>query len=344
MHTWSRRAAGLVVTGVGIAFIVTVIVNSLFTVGPAFESVSDGFRPVMQPAPIGALKNDLAGLSAVSTEFGTKAVPVFSEALGMDPAEFQAFMAEKYPAVATGIQQLPAIVTQFTGVVGTLEAEQGRFARADAIPATSLPATTVPWGLLVAGIVFLALGLVLIVRPVRLWAALAAVLGAALFVAALGLSLTGKATAADTMNDNLKPVYTAQMLTGASEALTVVDAMGQEMQSTMLPELGQQLGMDQAQLQSFFQENLPAMAGGMAAMPQSLSRFDNLLKTFDGHLADYDTIQSVRFVPIVWTMIVGGIVVLIAGLFGLLAVRTREVETVAQPVLEPAGERVLITS
>src|SRR6266542_7136012 len=134
MHTWQRRTAGGLVAAVGAAFIVTVIVGSLFSVSPAFERMSDGFRPIMQPAPITQLQNDLKGLNAVSTEFGTKAVPMLAQAFKMTPDRYTAYMGGQYPAVATGMQQLPAIVTQFKGVVGTLDAEQGRFAKADAIP------------------------------------------------------------------------------------------------------------------------------------------------------------------------------------------------------------------
>src|SRR5207302_8792698 len=96
---------------------------------------------------------------------------------------------------------------QFGGVVGTLAAEQGRFASADAIPTTSLPATTVPWGLLVAGIVLLGLGIVVAIRPGRVLALVAVALGALLVVVPLSLSLPHKASAADTMNAHLKPVY-----------------------------------------------------------------------------------------------------------------------------------------
>ena len=332
MHTWQRKTAGALVAAVGVSFIVVVIVNHLFSVGPAFERMSGGFRPIMKPAPIAQLQNDLKGMSAVSTEFTTKGVPMFSEALKMDPAQFQSFMAQQYPAVATGMTQLPAIVTQFQGVVGTLEAEQGRFAKADAIPASNLPATTVPWGLLAAGIVLLGLGIMVIVRPGRYGAWVAVGFGALLVVASLGLTLPTKASAADTMNKHLQPVYTAQMLTGAKGALATVAAMGDEMQGKMLPGLGTQLGMDQTQLQAFLGQNLPATAAAIQTMPQALGRFQAVLTAFDKHLADYNTLKPVSFVPIVWTMIVGGIVALLAGAWALVA--ARKVEAVEVPVPE----------
>lgn len=334
MPTWQRKTAGTLVAVVGIAFIGSVIVNQLFSVGPAFESMSDGFRPAMQPAAIAALTNDLAGLRAVSDEFGSKAVPTFSAAMQMTPEQFTSFMQQTYPDVAAGIAALPGIATNFRGVVGTLANERDRFARADAIPTSSLPATTIPWGLLVAGIVLLGLGVWIFVRPVRGVAIAAAIVGALLVAVPLVLSLPGKASAADTMNEHLKPVYTAQMLTGAKGALGTVGAMGSQMQE-MLPALGQQLGMDETQLNAFLGESLPAMAQGMQAMPAAMGRFTSMVQTFRAHLTDYDTIKDVAFVPIVWTMIVGGILALLAGLWGALATRRPARVSVEDPAKTP---------
>ena len=121
MQEWHRILAGLVVAAVGATFIVAVIVARLFSVGPAFERMSDGFRPIMKPAPIATLQQDLKGLPAVSNEFQEKGVPMFSQSLRMTPAQLNAFMQQQFPAVATRMQQLPGIATNFQGVVG----EQG---------------------------------------------------------------------------------------------------------------------------------------------------------------------------------------------------------------------------
>ncbi|HEX9124665.1 MAG TPA: hypothetical protein VF984_15120 [Actinomycetota bacterium] len=321
MLSVQRRTAGVVVALVGAVFVLSAVVNHLFAVGPAFERLTDGFRPAMQAEPITTLNSDLAGLQAVTEEFGTTAVPMLSTALQMTPEEFTAFMGEQFPDVATGIQQLPAIVTNFQGVVGTLEAEQQRFASADAIPTTSLPATTVPWGLLIAGIVLILIGIAIATVPGRIAPVAAIAVGALLVAAPLALSLPRKAADADTMNAHLKPVYTAEMLTGAKASLATVGAMGTQMQEQMLPALGTQLGMDQAALQTFLQENLPAMGAGMQAMPDAMGRFTATVQLFEAHLGDYDTMKDVTLEPIVWTIVAGGAVALIAGLWALVAGR-----------------------
>ncbi len=321
MVSAQRRIAGVLVALVGVVFLGSVIVNDLFSVGPAFERLSDGFRPIMRSETLDALEQDLAGLQAASEEFASTGASTISQALGMTPEEYTAFMGQQFPEVATGIEQLPAVVESFQGVVATLRAEQERFEKADAIPTSSLPATTVPWALTIAGIVFVVIGALIALRPGRALPITAVVVGAALVVVPFALSLPDKASAADQLNENLQPIYTAELVEGANQGLATVGAMGTQMQEEMVPALGQQLGMDEAALQAFFGENLPAMGAGLEAMPQAIQRFTDVVAAFEAHLEDFDTIKSVSFTPIVWTMIGGGLVALLAGAWALLASR-----------------------
>lgn len=338
MGTWQRKTAGALVALVGVALLGSILVNDLFSVGPAFERLSDGFRPVMTEQVVSTLGQDLQGLQAVSDEFQTAGIPMMSDALGMTAKEFAGFMGDRFPEVATGVGQLPTIVESFTGVVGTLEGELDRFASADAIPTTSLPATTIPWGMLVAGVVLVGLGIIISVTQGRVAPIIAAIVGGLLVVVPLALSLPSKAAAADQMNRNLKPVYTHELITGAQQGLAVVGAMGTQMTDEMLPALGTQLGLDEAALQGFLGENLPAVAAGIQAMPDAMGRFTTVVETFDANLEDYFTITEVAFVPIVWTLILGGAIVLVLALWAILAVRRAPAVAVTEPVVrEPVA-------
>jgi hypothetical protein len=124
-----------------------------------------------------------------------------------------------------------------------------------------------------------------------------------------------KASAADTMNQHLKPVYTAQMVTGAKQGLEVVQAMGAEMQVKMLPALATAMHMTPAQLQAFMRANFPATSAGLAAMPASLADFQHVVGVFDANLSNYDTMKPVAMAPITWLLIGGGIGICLFGLF-----------------------------
>lgn len=228
-------AAGLLVL-IGIGFVGVALAANLFHVGPAFDRVTNDFRPIMTQKALQTDQQDIAGLAAASTEIQTKMMPALARQLGVTPAQFSASMAEQYPAVTAGLAAMPQITPSFSGLVTTLDQQRPYFAAADAIPTTSVPATSVPWGLLGAGLVTAGIGICVWFKP-RGSAVSATGVGAALIAIPLILSMPHKASYADTMNDNLKPVYTQQLITGAGSSLTTLSAMGTEMQQKMMPDL-----------------------------------------------------------------------------------------------------------
>jgi len=307
-----RKIAAAVVVLVGIVFIVLILVNNLFAVGPAFEEMIDDFRPLLQEESLAQAQADVDGLAAAGVEFQTQIAPGMAQQLGMTPDEFGAMVQSQYPAVALGMQALPEITETFTGLIQTLDSQRELFEAADAIPTDDLPATTVPWIILVSGLAAIVVG-VLMLLPGRVWSIVAVVLGAGLVIATFALNLPQKASDADLLNENLTPIYTQELIEGASGSLTVVTAMGQQMQAEMLPDLAAQLGMSQDELNVFMGQNFPATAAAMQTMPETLQRFEGFVGVFAMNLENYETIQPVSFSPIIWAMIIGGIVIIFMG-------------------------------
>jgi hypothetical protein len=309
-----RRIAGGLVVVVGIVLLITTFTNNLFKVGPDFEEMIDDFRPMLAEESIASAQADLAMLDAVGTEFQTGIVPAMSQQLGMTPEEFVGFTAANFPDVAAGVEALPTIVTTFNGLVDTLDQQRDLFDSADQIPTKDLPATTVPWGLALAGVALIAAGFFLY-KPGWLGLSLTGGLGILIIVVTLILSLIPKAADADELNDNLRPIYTAELVAQANGALGVVGAMGTQMQTEMLPALSQQLGMSTEELNGFLGANFPATAQALATLPDAMGRFDGLVTNFENNLDNYDTLKDVEFTPIIWTLFLSGWVALAA--FGL---------------------------
>jgi hypothetical protein len=304
----STPAAGI--GAVGVALIVIALATRLFTVAPASERLTDNFRPEMRQAELGQLRQDINGLSAAQSEFTTKVVPHLAAALHLTPQQLGATLGQQYPAVSAGMQNVPAVSDKFNSVLDLLDQERVRFERADAIPTTSLPATTVPWALAASGAVCLAVAFL----ASRRWGGVAAVaLGLLLIAGPLVLSLPGKADSADTMNSHLKPVYNAELVASAKQSLAGVQSMATELQTKLLAGLGGMLRMQPAQLQSYLAANFPALAAATESMPAALDRFERLVGAFDRSLGDYNTAKETRLVPIVWLLMLAGLVVAGAG-------------------------------
>jgi len=305
---------------VGAGLIVITLVSNLFAVGPAFENLIVDFRPALTQSSIDTARADIAGLSAVQQEFTTKLAPALSQQLKMTPTQFNDFVTQKFPSVAAGMGALPVAVPTFNGLINTLDKQRSLFASADAIPTKSLPATTVPWALFGAGFLVFLIGLLMLRSPKAAGAA-AIVVGLLLLVAPVALSLPAKAADADQLNANLKPVYTQALVTNATGALQTIGAMGNEMQTKMLPALATQLKMTPAQLQAFLGSNFPATAQALQTMPASMQRFNGLVKVFDKNLANYNTLKPVGLARLILILMVAG--GLVAGLGALTVLKVR---------------------
>lgn len=319
-----RRIAAVVLGLIGVALLATTFVNNLFNVGPSFEDLMKSFRPHLTSAAITTAHSDVNGLSAAGTEMQSKMLPTLAAELKMTPAQLSAYLSGNFAQVSAGVTQLPGIVTRFDGVVTTLDKQRPLFASADAIPTKSLPATTVPWGLAFAGIAALGAGALMWWRP-RVGGAVAAGVGLLLVAVPLMLSLPGKASDADKLNANLKPVYTASFIAQANSALSTVSGMGTQMQSSLLPALATQLKMPPAQLQQFLGQQFPATSAALATMSTTVPRFQSLVTAFDKNLGNYNTLKPVKFVPIINTLLVCGILTLLAGATVVLWPRHRQV-------------------
>jgi hypothetical protein len=320
----SKRPFAIVIAAVGVVLIVVAVAQNLFAVGPAFEEMIDDFRPYLADEPIETLRGDVAMLGGAVEEFQTGLAPALAGQLGMDPATFGQTMADQFPAVMTGLAVVPEAAPTFVGIIDLLDEQQANFASADAIPTTSLPATTVPWGITLVGLAFIGLGVYMFLTATRLSAIVSIVVGALVVVAAFALSLPGKSSDADALNDALKPVYTQETIDGAAQAVAAIEAMGGEMQSAMLPGLGGMLGMSEAEVQGFLGSQFPALATALGAMPEALPRFNGVVETFSANLDNYDTLRPVAFSPIIWTVIIGSLVVALAGAGALFLAKESE--------------------
>lgn len=319
-----RKTAAALVVLLGAAMLVMTFANNLFKVGPAFESLIDDFRPHLEQTAIDTARADLSGLSAAGTELQTTMLPALAQQMGMTPAQLQAYIGTQFPDVTAGMQALPQITTTFNGLVTSLDEQQPLFRSADAIPTESLPATTVPWSIAVAGGVLVLVGVAIWRRP-RFGAALALGLGVVLVVLPLALSTPQRAGDADDLNANLEPIYTASLVAQAQGALTTIQAMGTELQSEMLPALAQRLQMTPAQLQQMMVTSFPATTAALQDLPEAMPRFDLMVSAFEDNLDNYDVLKPVGFARIIWAVMALGLATAVVGAVMLFWPRHRVV-------------------
>jgi hypothetical protein len=321
-----RIVVATAVALVGVVFIVMTFTQNLFRVGTDFEELITDFRPILEDESLAAYQAGIDAFGAVGTEFQTALIPGLSLALGMSPDQMQAYLAEQYPAVARGMAALPQLSEQFGGLLDLLAQQQENFRSADAIPTTSLPAQTVPWGFLLIGLIAVGLGVLMWFWRLRLGSLVAMVLGLLIVIGSFLLSLPGKAADADDLNEALKPAYTTETVEGAQAGLVAMGQMAEQMGTEMLPALATQLGMTSEELNAFLADGFPATAQAMANMGASLAGFEALASVFEANLENYETLRPVAFSPIIWVFIGGGFVLALAGAYGFFAKDREEVD------------------
>jgi len=85
-------------------------------------------------------------------------LPALAGALKMDPAQFQNFLSQNCPDVATGVRALNTALPRFQGLVGGIEGNVGRFQLASGIPTSHTATTTRTLWFLVPGAASVAAG------------------------------------------------------------------------------------------------------------------------------------------------------------------------------------------
>lgn len=142
---------------IGLALVVAPLAMSLPGKSAAGQRMINGFHPIMQPAnvkttaeyyndvfvPLGKVTPmlsaaNIAKFQAYLKGFGgmqqdaAKLVPMLAQSLGMTPVQVQKMMGEQLPAMAGMLRSLPAMERDFTGLLGTMQANVGIFSRVPA--------------------------------------------------------------------------------------------------------------------------------------------------------------------------------------------------------------------
>jgi hypothetical protein len=317
-----RRISALVVVAAGIAVLFVGLTNDLFTIAPAFEDVTDGFRDdVMSDEALIAARTDLVGLQAVSDEL-PDLLAGLAEVFDVDAAGLDSLLEDEFPDLAAGIEVLPAATERVTAVTTASRDQQANFESADALPTSTTPATALPWLIVGAGALMVAVGLVMWwSRRVGSW--LAVLVGLGIVAATTGASLIPKAGDADQLNEAFRPLYTAEFVIEVERDVGVLGAMGTELADGVVPRLAEQLDVPDVDAIDYLTETYPATGAALDTLPDAVARLRSTVEIFATHLDDYETMSSTELSPIAWTVLVAAIVTSLFGLVGLFGSRPK---------------------
>src|SRR3954447_10888765 len=153
-----RRLAAAIAILLGSAMILAPAALHLFSRASAAERLTDDIRPAMTDRALAQTRAEFDLERAGLREFVDTGIPHLAADLGQTPAAFRASIDREFPAVSTGIQQLPAITPFVDNAINLFDENRAKFHSADAIPTTWLPYTAGPWMLIGFGALLVLLG------------------------------------------------------------------------------------------------------------------------------------------------------------------------------------------
>ena len=162
------------------------------------------------------------------------------------------------------------------------------------------------------------------------------VLGAFLIVLALATNLPGKSAATGNMMTSFRPQMSDAALAQGQTDQRTMAAMGQQLNSAMLPALAAKMHMTPAQMSAYIASNFPAVGKGSAQFGAILTNFGTLQASMQAQQANYQQADQIPtgFLPpstMTWLFVVPGAALILLGVFGLVRPR------VARPMLAVAG-------
>jgi hypothetical protein len=316
-----RRVVAVVSIVIGVGLILEPLVLDLFPRAAAGERVTDRFRATMSSDGLTQLQSNFDTVGAFTDQLTSKAVPAFAQRLGMTPAQFKAYLDSNFPAVATGIKEIPPAAAFVGPVIPQLVAAHDEFAAVDTLPALGLPITSVPWLLIGLGLLLiaLALGALRIAGPLPLVAVLA--VGVGMIVVPLVISLPGKADDAHDLATLGKVALSQKAADAAAAATKVIDDTMAETKTKMLPTIATRLGMSPAEMDKYVQHDFPDVAAGLRAWPSIRPGAYHLAAIQGQSVDDNVTMGDTPFRALPWLLIVPGIALVLVSAAALLRSR-----------------------
>jgi hypothetical protein len=146
-----RRAVPVLAAVLGVGVIVTTLVISTPAKTRGVDRLNEAFRPIITTQSAAQARSYLTTLQAMQTQLTNQALPGLAAELHVTPQQLSTTLAAGFPTVATGLQQLPAILGRIGTLVDAVGNNVGNFRLADAIPTKDLPTSDVEWQFVIPG-------------------------------------------------------------------------------------------------------------------------------------------------------------------------------------------------
>jgi len=321
-----RRIVAALAIVLGIGMVLAPAPLHLFSRTSAAEHLTDDIRPAMTDQALAQTRSEFDTQRAALQEFVDRGIPRLAADTGQTTGQFRASIASQYPAVDTGIRQLPAIAPYVDGAINLFHDNRGKFHSADAIPTTWLPYTVGPWMLIGIGVALMLLGTGLALRRIGR-GPLVAILVVGLFLAVTPLAVRFPQKASD--GRELVALLRTPLSQPAADQLrawqTTVEQMTSQLQGSLLPAAATRMGLSPAGMNDYLARNLPALAQGLPTTQAVVQHMGVLVGKVQANVATYAKVRKLPFRGVTWLFFAPGVLLAAAAGVELYAAHHRAV-------------------
>ena len=155
---WRGAVAPALAAALGACVIATTLVISTPPKTRAVDRLTDALRPVFTTQSATQARGYVTTLQAMDAQLTQQVLPGLASQLHTSPQQLSTNLAEHFPTVATGLQQMPAILGRIDALVTGVSHNLHDFQLADAIPSKDLPTTDVEWQFVIPAALLIAAG------------------------------------------------------------------------------------------------------------------------------------------------------------------------------------------
>jgi hypothetical protein len=315
-----RRTAAVIAITLGMALIAVPFALSLFSRTSSAERVTDRFRHMMSAEGLVELRTDFETVRGTGEELIQGLLPRLARELGISEAELDRLIKTEFPATATGVQEVPAVLAFVDPVIDKLEADAKDFRAADSIPVGDVPLTVGPWVFIGIGVAFIIAG-VFVLTGARSGLVAALLFGLAVAAAPLAVSFPQKASDGDRVAAVARIGLSQEGADKAQHAMVVLDAMFAEIDHDLIPAMEQRLQLSDAAFRQLIATDFPKVNQGLARWSEIRLKGHSLADKQTASVGDFAAADRIPYTTLPWLLVGSGGV--LAGVASAALVQTR---------------------
>ena len=311
----ARRITSLVAVVGGLALIVFTFASASFLRTGDGERVLGRFRTVTTAPGFAAFHAAYAETAAAVDELVNKDYPRFARDFGVSTPQFDSFARSNFPTVVYGVRTVDALPSLIGPVAnGVAALPDGKFAPVYALPVKGVSLTAVPWLLLGLGLVLVGGGACVLRRRATWAVAALLVVGAAMVVVPLAISLPSKVSQTSRVIALASVGLSPNSAARSEQASYAADAMVRELQAGLLPAVAKRQGLALAAFDEQLSTQSPALTKFLADWPKLAPANFAFAAAIRESVGEFAEAKRFPFESVPWLLIaLGGLLVIVAG-------------------------------